>query len=71
MLTEAEVTELAERLLALRGDATLISAAAELQILVRERDMYQVRCLAAARQCDEMALALAALQARRKKANDK
>ena len=69
--TEDDVQDMIARLLALRGDATLIAAAAQLKMLVDERDMYQARCLAAAKQCDALAMQLEALRARRQKANDK
>jgi hypothetical protein len=78
MLTEAEVKAIIGRLRDIAGrvedafdEEALLEAAQEMTTLAHDRDMYQARCLAAAKQCDEMTLALAGLQARRQKANDK
>lgn len=79
MRSEADVLTLINRLDPLvaacadgdAAEATLRDVAQTLYELVRERDMYQARCLAAAKQCDELTLKLTALTARRQKANDK
>jgi len=50
------------------NDTTLMEAVSALYELVRERDMYRDRCLAAAKQCDEMTLKLQEREARPTKA---
>jgi hypothetical protein len=82
LTSEADVREIAESLRKMAAQSLKASelplqamvlgvAADEMEKLVRDRDMALDRCLAAAKQCDEMTLRLQALEARPAKAKDK